>query len=359
MKKVADAKPSSDVARGNLYLMLQRLGDVPLRHGDARTALEYYRQARDRHWDIFVNPRDGFYSERDIKRVVSNDDIPLGRAYLALGKSAAARKVFQEALAYREAWLKEEKRAPNITSGGSYMMEAYFYLGIACSNLADHKSAESNFNKAVKIGEDLQLSDAAAKKSPLSAGEFREDLARTYGAAGDALLRLGKAREADKKYRESWKNLERAIVLDDQSRLELLAQTHERLAAAAKQLANQADADQHYLEAFKLRKELYHMQENNPTFQAAFVLAGARSGKHVPADHFASKFRPGMQKSPELLLQLARCWAICAAAGTPQKTEYLKGDDYQDAVVLETDPELVPLHSDPGFTAVIAQVKGR
>src|SRR5262249_24339248 len=32
MKKLADAKPTSDVARGNLYLMLQRLGDVPLLH---------------------------------------------------------------------------------------------------------------------------------------------------------------------------------------------------------------------------------------------------------------------------------------------------------------------------------------
>src|SRR5262249_43371066 len=59
MQKLGDSKPTSDVARGNLYLMLQRLGDVPLLHGDARIALEYYRRARDQHWDIFVNPRDG------------------------------------------------------------------------------------------------------------------------------------------------------------------------------------------------------------------------------------------------------------------------------------------------------------
>jgi serine/threonine-protein kinase len=370
MQQIAKAKPNSDVARGNLYLMLQRLGNVPLERGDPRTALSFYRQARDQHWDIFVHPGDRFYPEREIKRVVSNDDIHVGKACLALGKSAAAKEFFQESLNFRQAWLKEQSRAPNITSGRSLMMEAYFYLGIACSNLGDGKGVEANFNEAIKIGEDLQLSETIAKKNPLSAAEFRDDLARAYGAYGDALLRLGKATEADKAYRESWKNFERAIALDDQARLELLAQTHERLAAVAKHLTKKkADADTHYLEAFKLRKELYHMQENNPTFQAAFVLAGARTGKIIPADHFASKFRLGMGKSPPLLLQLARCWSICAATDLPQKAEYLKRalealqtatkDDYQDVVVLQTDPELEPLRPLPTFQAVIREVKSR
>jgi serine/threonine-protein kinase len=370
VKKLADERPNSDLTRANLAVMVLRLGKVPFEQGDARTALKYYLQARDIHWDVLTHPRDGYYKEaREVKQIVSHDDIPVGEAYLALGMAAEAKKHFAEALTYRAGWLKGETKPGEVTSGRSYVMQAHLCLGMACARLGDAKGAEEHFGEALKLGEALQLPEDFAKKSPLAAAEFRDDLARTQGAYGDALIRLGEAEEADKVYRSSLQNMERAIAFDDLSRQDLLALTHERLAAAARARGQKADAARHSEEALKLREELYRADSGNPVHKAAFVLAMARSGKHAPADFYAGKLRPEMSKSPELLLQLARCWSVCASQDSPQKAQYLDRalqalqaatkDDYKDAVALQTDPDLAALRTEPRFQAVIDRVKAR
>jgi serine/threonine-protein kinase len=365
VKKQADANPFSDLARGNLGLLIQRLGDVPFEvNGDARTAMDYYRQARDVHWDIYANPKDGFYKKLALQRIISHDDIHLGETQLALGMPAEARKSFEEALAFRLAWLEANpKKGPTNNVARSWVMQAHYDLGIAASHLADGRTAKEHFEKALRIG--------AALVKETKYWDYYADLADVQGVQGDALFRLGKNKEAEKSYRESLANLKQALKLnpDDLTRQGLLAQTHERIAVVAKRLKNNSDADKHFQEAFKLRKEMYLLQENNPMYQAAFALAGARIGKIVPADHFAAKFRPAMEKSPELLLQLARCWSLCASIDSPQKDQYLKKgmealkaatrEDYKDVVVLQTDADLEALRPAPAFQSVITLVKSR
>jgi len=61
-----------DQARGNLGVMVLRLGHVPFNlQGDARTALKQYLEARAIHEKILKEPGDGFYKELDLKRILS------------------------------------------------------------------------------------------------------------------------------------------------------------------------------------------------------------------------------------------------------------------------------------------------
>jgi hypothetical protein len=71
-----------------------------------------------------------------------------------------------------------------------------------------------------------------------------------------------------------------------------------------------------------------------------------------------------------LLLDLARCYAACAAADAATKREYAEqalaalkaavaDKDYKDAFALETDPDLAAVRAEPAFKALIDEVKGR
>jgi tetratricopeptide (TPR) repeat protein len=112
VERIAAEQPNSDLARGNLGVLVLRLGNVPFDlQGDARTALKYYLQAYQLHQEILTKPRDGFYKEIDSKRIVSHDAHHVGEALLALGDPQQARKFFEESLTYRQAWSKAEPKS--------------------------------------------------------------------------------------------------------------------------------------------------------------------------------------------------------------------------------------------------------
>jgi serine/threonine-protein kinase len=362
-KRLAEAATNNkmnDVARANLGIMLLRLGNVALDPGgDARRAQSYYRQARDLHLDVFNHPRSDFYSPIDAKRILSHDDVHLGRALLALGRADEARTYFQEALTYREAWATAE---PKSVEPHGYVREAETWLGVAAGQRADAKNVEEHFARALLIGEEL------VRRFPKSAN-FQQDVAEMLGEQGDALFRLDKVPEAGKAYQNSLRSLELVLPLkrDDLSPQRLLARTHERLAAVAIHQGMRAEADKHYQTALGLRAELLQVETNSPARQANYLLALARAGKHADAAAGASKLRPRLTQSTQLLLQLARCWAHCATASqkdhcAAQALEALRtatNDDYKDAVVLETDVDLQALRDVPDLQALIARIKSR
>jgi len=361
-KDIADADPRNDVARANLGVMLLRLGNVALEvNGDARAARRYYSQARDLHRDIRANPRSGFYKELDMKRILAHDDVALGQALLAAGRPSEARAVLQEALTYR---LDCSAAEPKNVSARSYVMQARLWLGVAAGQRGDAGAVEEQFGQAARLGADL------IRLFPKSA-EFKEDLAETQGHYGDALLRLGKAAAADISYRDSLKNLEAALALrpDELSPQRLLARTHERLGSVSAVLGKAPQAEQHYREALKRYTELVAVETDSPARQVDRLLALARAGQCADAAAGAAKLRPKVAQSTQLQLQLARCWAVCAARDPAQKAQHAEralqtlraatGDDYKDVLLLQNDPDLLVLRADPGFQGVIAAVKSR
>jgi serine/threonine protein kinase len=100
--EIVAAQPESDKARGNLAMVLLRLGDIALDlNGDARSAVGYFEQAHQLQKVILEQPRDTKNNPLGTKISLSHTDARLARACLALGRPAAARAHLEEALAYR------------------------------------------------------------------------------------------------------------------------------------------------------------------------------------------------------------------------------------------------------------------
>jgi serine/threonine-protein kinase len=362
IKRVADAEPDDDVARGNLGVIVMRLGNVALDlEGDAWTARTRHAKARDLHHDILTHPRSGYYSDVDAKRIVSHDDVALGKSSLALGQPAEARKWFEESLEYRRAWSGAE---PANVSASSYITESLLWQGVASSHLGDEKATREHFAEALRLTKEL------VEKYPKSFS-FKGDLAEIQGAWGDALLRLGDREGAEAAYLDSLKNVRLVIANrpDDLAPQQALALALARLGACSAGRNKPAEAEKHFGEALKLETALLNVEPANVSRQAARVLALAHAGKTAEAAAEAAKVQARVGKSPELLLQVARCYATCAAADAPNRAEHVKRalaalraateKDYKDPVWLETDPDLAPVRGEPGFKAVVARVKGR
>jgi eukaryotic-like serine/threonine-protein kinase len=365
-KRLSEREPNNDLARANWGVMIQRLGDVALDvNGDARSARSHYTEALDLHRQILAHPRSQHRTGLQSKIALSHVDVRLGQALLALGQPAAARESLQEGLTYRQAWAQGLAEADQKSAEPrSYVMEARMWLGIASWHLADTQSMQEHFAQALHIGESL------AQQFP-QYFPFKADLAEVQGAFGDAQLRSGKVDEAETSYRDSLRNLELVIAHDpdDPSQLALLALTHERLGTVSARLGRSAEAEKHYQEALQSRSEWLQIEPSNVPRQTAYLLALARSGKPVEAAQEAMKLRPRVAHSTELLLQLARCFAMCAAQDAAQKQQHVEraldalraalGDDYRDHIALQTDPCLEPLHPEKEFQQLIAQVKAR
>ncbi len=359
--------PNDDKARGNLGVMEQRLGDVDLdMDGDARSARAHFIAARDLHEEIARAPKSGVFTPIGIHVTVAHDDIRLGRALVALGQADEARRYFQEALNYFTEWHEtelrtnpEKKQAERL----SYLMLAHMWLGIASWNLNDVKGADEQFAESLAIGRRL------VKESP-NYLPFKVDLAEVLGAYGDALLRFGKTEEARKQYAEALETLNEVLKKrpDDIAQQPLLALTHERLGIVSALLNNTAEAKQHNLEAMKLRKELWQIEPSNLSRQIGFVVTMARAGDQANAARLATTIRPRMVQSPELMLQVARCFAICSA-GAAERDKYVgeahsalvagTEGDFKDAFAIQTDPDFMAIRDEAGFKEQIARIKAR
>jgi serine/threonine-protein kinase len=359
-----EAEPDNDRARGNLGVMETRLGHVAMElEGDARTARTHYEEARRLHEEIRTQPHGTQYNDMEIKLVVAHDDMYLGEALLALGQPAAARERFLEALTYREQEYARWQDPKDIEPRG-YAMETRMWLGTASWHLDDARGVQEHFAEALRLGNGL------IQRAPHFA-PFKADLAEVLGAQGDALARLGKPQEAEKAYQEALRNLNEYFTkkADDVTKQPLLALTHERLGSISAQLGKDAEARKHYQEALKLRTELLQVESNNRSRKMAYLVALAHAGKYSEAVGFALKIRPEMEKSTELMLQVARVCALGAAGDPAGKARSLEQglaaleaatrEDYKDTVALLTDPDLAALREEARFQKLIAQIKAR
>jgi len=306
---------------------------------------------------------------------VAFDDVDLGRSHLSLGQPGEARTYFEEALRHRQQWCTAQ---PENYIARSYLSEARFWLGIVSSHLGDAEAAKDHFAEASRITEDLIREFAERlKKSPGDEAcnrnliSYQRDLCEIQGAWGDALLRVGKKEEADKAFQEALHILRPVIDYnpEDVASKKTLALIDARLGTISARRNRPAEAAKHFQDALKLETTLLLLEPANVTRQAARVLALARSGQHAEAAAEAAKVQPHVAKSPELLLQIARCYATCAAAATPPKPEYVKlalaavqtaaGADYRDARALQTDPDLEPVRETATFQEILAKVMGQ
>jgi serine/threonine-protein kinase len=386
-KERVERNPTSDKARGNLGIMEQRLGDVALdMEGDARTALGHYLACRKLHEQVRLHPVSKTdYKPQEIDRLLAHDDIRIGRALMALGRSAEAKKYLEEARKFYGEWL--QATPPEATAEPrSYLMQSNTLLGAACANLADAAGVAAHFEQSVGIGNGL------LKQFP-NYVPFIADQADTLVAYADALVRTGKLEEAFPHYYKALNHLGVVIARkpEDISHQPLLAHTHERLGTLYAQVRRQSEARDaaplrplirtivqtamtslarnNFARARQLREDLYRVEESNLARQIDLVVAMARAGQFADAVRLGNTIRPRMTKSTMLMLQVARCFAICArdraedrAANVDQAMSALAiaaGEEFQDAATLLADPDLLVLHDDVRFKELIARIQAR
>jgi tetratricopeptide (TPR) repeat protein len=200
---------------------------------------------------------------------------------------------------------------------------------------------------------------------------FKVDQAEVEGNHGDALLKLGKLPEAQKEYLESLKHVKEFFAKhpDDIENQPLLALANERLGIVSLNLKKEAEAKDYFRAAMQLRKELWEIEKSNLSRQIGFVVSMARAGDVPNAMRLGATLKPRMEKSTELMLQVARCFAICAGADVPEKKKNIEqalsaltsatSADYMDATALLTDPDLSMLREEPAFKELIAKIRMR
>jgi predicted Zn-dependent protease len=148
----------------------------------------------------------------------------------------------------------------------------------------------------------------------------------------------------------------------------LLALTHERQALLAARAGDASQAREHYEQARKVRAELLEVEPNNVSWRAALALTLAHCGQTADAATHAAEVAKQAPESVALLLQVARCYAACAAAAEADERRRFQelaleaarsatAGDFRDPVLLRTDPELAPLADLPQFAELLAQLK--
>jgi serine/threonine-protein kinase len=357
-EKLARDLPDTDKARGNLSVMLQRLGDLELElNGDAELARTHYLRARDLQQEIADHPHNADYTSLDNQRLLSHANMRLGRVELELGNPGAAHKFFQQARDQRQAWSGGE---PKNDAARSYLAEAYLWLGVVEGHLGDAQAALAAFGEPVKMYKGL------TDKFP-KAFWYKADFAEILGHRGDAELRLGQETEAEKSYRDALENLRPGLAADpDEVSYRLnLALAEERLAVVLARKGDRDEALKHYKEALRVREELLKIEPNNLTWQAARLRPLACGGKAAEAARQADALCRQRPKSIPIQVDAARGYAGCAGvtADPEEKRRYAaKAIDalrvavaagYKDGVGLANDPHLAPLHGEADFHALV------
>ncbi|HWB11705.1 MAG TPA: serine/threonine-protein kinase [Pirellulales bacterium] len=365
VKQVVDDQPENDLARANLAVMLTQIGKMELElNDDARSARARFVEAHALQQAIADKPQNNSgHTQIDHHRLLSSYDIQTGIADLRLGQPAKARESFEAALAHREARCQAED---GNVEAKSYLSEAQYYLGVVSWHLNDLDATQDHFRKALTICHEL----AGQYDRDFS---FLLDLAQIYGDYCDAKLRMGKPEDARRAVAKSLEFLQLVLDHDKESlsRQPLLAQTYERQALVAQRLGEADQAAKHFADARKLREDMLLVDPANQSWKMACALTLAHCGDHAAA---ALKAQEVLDKSPDnvgMLLQAARAWAVCAsvAGEAAEKGAYRQRaidalgkatrGEFRDPVLLETDAELSLLAEDPGYAAMLAEIKAR
>jgi serine/threonine-protein kinase len=365
VKQVLARKPKDDVARGNYAFTLALLAGKTLDlNGDARAAHKTLLEACDVQEDVAAHPQTNFYKPIDNNRLRANYARDLGKIKLALGDPAAARKYFEETLAFRKKVVAAARPGTAHVEATGYAIEARYYLGQACARVGDKKAAET------ALGEALAGTVELVKRFP-NYFDFKHDLGDVYGARGDARVCLGQLEEARADYEQALPLIRYAVSRDPQSLryLSSLALAHYRLGQMALAGRDPDAAAAHFGEALALRRRLAQIDPTNIFYQGDLAASLAQGGLSDEAVRRADALRQRIGCHPRLFLQLAGCYARCAGGRTGTARQELMGkalsavraataEGYKDALTLRTDLELVLLRDEPAYRELLAKVAG-
>jgi serine/threonine-protein kinase len=188
-RKLTEADPRSAQARGGLSVALNRMGNVRLRLGDTKGALDAYQEALGiRRKLAEADPRSA-QARRDLSFALDR----LGDVQLLLGDTKGALDAYQEALGINRKLTEADAGSAQAQRDLSGALER---LGNVRLRLGDTKGALGAYQEALGIRRKL------AEADPRSA-QARGDLPFALNGMGDVRLRLGDTKGALDAYQEA------------------------------------------------------------------------------------------------------------------------------------------------------------
>jgi serine/threonine-protein kinase len=369
-ENIARVNPKDDSARMEVANSWRALGEMDLyAKGDAARAREDYKRALTIATDLVEHPGSDKPPLMKRKQVVAD-------LYYSLGDIAddpvEAREYYTQALARREEWRKAEpEEVLAITAVGF----CYHDLAKAAFHSRDLAAARGYFDQCLKLREEtLERQPQSFNAKLLLAfeldrlGDFQVRTGNPEGGKKSLLnaqARFQALLDADPKNEEIKKHLSRATYV---------------LGTAYLRLQNEDLAAQTYAQALQMRRAIAEKDPANKPKQKDYMVNLARCGEYQAAAKKAEEIRKKSSKDVDTLLNLMRCYALCAlavsgpeaqripaaertrlreqyAASAASCFEQAVANGFRNVVDVETDPDVDVIRTNPAFERAVHKLR--
>jgi serine/threonine-protein kinase len=351
-------KPNSDAARGNVASTLTTLGDMSQQlQRDMKAALKYYQDALALREEIYYHPRsqtieEGKLDPHQVRQALAEGYTRVGATVYRLGDPAGALEYFEKALAHRRDMAESH---PQDTAVQQDLARSCLALAEMNFRLNRLPAAREYYTRCLTVREGLFKAEPNNYRS-------RQELARALGMAGDFFMRTDDGTEAKR-------HLERALALSqdvlklDEKNTDFqrdLGLAYYRLGSLALRMKDPGAAQARFRKCLEIREGLAQADRTNVRRAMELMLVLAHCGEVERATAIAAKTRQTPLPDNELLIDVARCYAVCAAGsqnppGAVYKTRALEAlnlavaNGYRDRVYLESEWDLSSLRDLPDF----------
>jgi tetratricopeptide (TPR) repeat protein len=363
-RALAERDPEGDVAKANLASSLIELGGVRLELRDMAASLDCYQKALALHRELSRRTLSDKLNPAKVKGDFAEAYTCMGVTYLRLGEAPRSREYFEEALKLRRALLEADPKNPGLKSS---LVKSYNALAEVCFRSRDWPAARRHYEQS------LHLSERVYQDHPKNPNAKLE-LANTLGNAGLFDVRTGDLSAAREHYGQYLTLMEELAALDPRHAIlqRSLGLANYRLAALARRTNDTAAAERCNRKCLEIREKLATADASNERRRMELALVLPRCGQHERGAAEAARFHAGPAADREVLVEVAQCYAQCAAAvpdDADLRRQYTEkalhaldravAQGYKDLVILETEPDLDAVRDDPRFQALLERLKPR
>jgi eukaryotic-like serine/threonine-protein kinase len=360
----AAAKPESDAAKSNVAATLTVLGDMSqdLRR-DMEGALQYYLQAMTLREELYREPRggEGKVEPVAVTKALAETYSKVGLVLLRLGDAERTLRYYESSLKLRQ---ELAAATPGDAATQQNLARSFGAIGDVSFRLKKLDLAREHHTQALEVREGLY------QASPNN--RLKQEMAGSHGMLGEIALRSGDFSVAQPSYDRSLALCQELLESDPKNvnYQRDLGIAYYRAGTLAQRLGDAEQAKGHFQACLALREQMAAADPMNDRRRMELIVVLPHCGQHQRAAEMADRQRASATADSELLMEMACCYAQCAAAATSDAAlrqvyadkaiaaiQDAAAQGYKDVVVLETDPDLAPIRHEAGYLALVETLK--
>jgi tetratricopeptide (TPR) repeat protein len=246
------------------------------------------------------------------------------------------------------------------------LAEATTRVAVDYYRIGDIEAARDGFQKGYDLRQEL------VRSFPDDA-RLKQDLSYSTMALAEISFRSGNPAQADDYFRQTLQTREKMFAEKpkDQNIVSELADVNAEIGNLGDREGNQKFASQSFAAATNLGQQLVDADPQNARRLMELMRYLAHVGQVDKAAAIAAKLGAVPNVDNELHVELAQCYAQCArsarASQAARKEDFLLkaienlraavANGFRDRVILETEPDLDPLHTRDDFRTLVASIK--